>query len=379
MNAVLKKDFDIVGGGAERYAANACYGLAERGHKLIVFAETFNGTQNENLIFSKVPRKSCIAFSRTVSFHKEVQASFNQSDFDLSWALSRTFPCDIFRVAETIQAKWLELRYPYWQRFNPRHSGILSLEKSIFNPNNVPAIQTNARLTRDQIVQYYNYPTEEIRVIRNGVHRHIFYPLLPTETKVQMRTDLGLPQDRFILVFAAGNFRAKGLEHGIRAFAKLDKEILGRATYVVLGWDDPEPYRQIATSLNLSSEQIRFEGKKENMRDYYCAADLMLYPTIYEPCSNACLEALSCGLPVLTTKLNGASELVSHGENGLLVSTCDDYNRIAELVTEFYHLSSETKKEWSVTALRASQDCDWANHINELEKFFTEVVERKRG
>jgi UDP-glucose:(heptosyl)LPS alpha-1,3-glucosyltransferase len=52
-------------------------------------------------------------------------------------------------------------------------------------------------------------------------------------------------------------------------------------------------------------------------RPLYAAADVLVHPTWYDPCSTACLEALAMGLPVLTTALNGASELM--GSRGGIV------------------------------------------------------------
>jgi len=51
----------------------------------------------------------------------------------------------------------------------------------------------------------------------------------------------------------------------------------------------------------------------------YAAADVFILPTIYDPFSNACLEALACGLPVITTKSNGFSEIVTDGVHGSII------------------------------------------------------------
>jgi len=110
--AVLKKDYDQWGGGAERYAVNACSRLAGRGHELVIYSETFRADPVPGLRHQPVPRRLLDGFSRTVAFHRRVQRTLVPGDHDLTLALSRTWPCDIFRVAEAIESRWVGLRYP---------------------------------------------------------------------------------------------------------------------------------------------------------------------------------------------------------------------------------------------------------------------------
>jgi len=93
--AILKKDYDMYGGGAERYAVKACEGLAARGHDVSVLSETFNGHLFDNLRHVRVGRKIFAGFSRTTAFHREVQAALKPSEYDVSVGLSRTFPWDM--------------------------------------------------------------------------------------------------------------------------------------------------------------------------------------------------------------------------------------------------------------------------------------------
>src|SRR5207248_8248925 len=58
------------------------------------------------------------------------------------------------------------------------------------------------------------------------------------------------------------------------------------------------------------ADRVRFLGFRPDPRDAYFAADFLVHPTFYDPCSLVALEALACGLPVLTTQYNGAKELL---------------------------------------------------------------------
>ena len=71
------------------------------------------------------------------------------------------------------------------------------------------------------------------------------------------------------------------------------------------------------------------------MEEVYACSDILVHPAIYEPFSNTCLEAMACGLPVVTSRINGASEIVRPGDNGNVV---EDPANIPALATaiEFF-------------------------------------------
>jgi UDP-glucose:(heptosyl)LPS alpha-1,3-glucosyltransferase len=78
------------------------------------------------------------------------------------------------------------------------------------------------------------------------------------------------------------------------------------------------------------ADLVQFEGQRDDVERCYAGADLLVLPTRYDPFANACLEAMACGLPVLTTAANGASELIRDGVNGLVVGEMPSAERLAD-------------------------------------------------
>ena len=88
---------------------------------------------------------------------------------------------------------------------------------------------------------------------------------------------------------------------------------------LVAGRGNARPYK--TTPLCFWREKpVQFLGEVADLVPIYAAADIFILPTIYDPFSNACLEALACGLPVITTRSNGFSEIIEGGVHGSIVA-----------------------------------------------------------
>ena len=75
---------------------------------------------------------------------------------------------------------------------------------------------------------------------------------------------------------------------------------------------------------------IIFLDAQSEVEKLYAAADIFALPTIYDPFSNATLEAMASGLPVITTRNNGVAELMQDGEEGFVLEDLTDYAALAE-------------------------------------------------
>ncbi len=358
--AILKKDYSASGGGAERYARELCEGLAKRGHEVFVHSQTFNAPEQKGIFHIKVPKTHLRAFSPTVNFHKSIQKVLRRVDYDIVYALSRTFPSDFYRVTESLHCEWMKIRYPNYQRYNPRHSGILKLEKEIFSEEKTGTVICNSELTKNQVIANFAFPADKIKVLRNGVDHGEFRPA-NSEERLKIRKNLNLNDEQFVLLFAASDFRIKGFAHALKALSLLPEPLKKKTLLIVAGSGKITNYAKLAESLNIVGN-IRFVGRIERMREYYVASDILLHPALYEPFANVCLEAMACGLPVLTTKTNGASELIEEGVNGFTVPSASDEAEMADKLAKF--ASCKSPRQRSESALNSVKYLSWDLHID---------------
>lgn len=81
-------------------------------------------------------------------------------------------------------------------------------------------------------------------------------------------------------------------------------------------------FEKLAQALGISS-RVKFLGPVANVREVYGTADALILPTLYDPFPNVCVEALACGLPLLTSHGCGAAEWITEGQNGWVRDALD--------------------------------------------------------
>jgi UDP-glucose:(heptosyl)LPS alpha-1,3-glucosyltransferase len=130
------------------------------------------------------------------------------------------------------------------------------------------------------------------------------------------------------VLFSARNYDLKGLGPLLEAFAQLARERPG-LVLVACGSDRDTKFRRRAAELGVA-DRVRFLGFVDDVAGCFAGADVFAFPTFYDPCSLVVLEAMHAGLPVITTRTNGASELITSGRDGIVVSAPDDVEGLAD-------------------------------------------------
>ncbi|MCP3965227.1 MAG: glycosyltransferase family 4 protein [Lentisphaerae bacterium] len=376
--ALIRKKYLPGRGGAEKVAERFVKCFIEKGHEITILSEVFNAEETKKLHWVKVPRGK--GFSKTSSFNRHVQNCLNKNDlrsqFDIVYSMCRTCPVDIFRITEQLHIEWLPLGYSCMAKFNPRHRSILKLEKKTLSSENTGLVIANSKLIKKQLVKHYKYPENKVHVLYNGINHKLFYPAEPEE-KLEARKKLHIT-GRFVCMFAAGNFKIKGLKEAIKAISKLDPDVRMKTTLMVVGGDKPQPYIKMAEKLGVA-ENLFFTGRQKNMREYFIASDLFLYPSHYETFGNVVLEANACGVPVVTTRQIGAAEVIKENSNGFLVTAPDRINRLAEIVSAYAKLPEDEHVKFAADAVASTRDFTWKKHIDDLERIFLNYCAEKEN
>jgi UDP-glucose:(heptosyl)LPS alpha-1,3-glucosyltransferase len=294
-------------GGAESYLKRLGLGVVELGHDVCLF--TTKDWPASEWPFGRITE---INAGSPIGFADEVEKRRARVRCDVLVSFERIWRCDVFRAGDGVHQAWLNRREKFeapWRtfgrRFNRKHRDLLRLEKSLLDDRGAERVIANSQMVKIEIIDIYNYRRDKIDIVHNGVPlgRLSFDPL----ERLKSRADLGLEMNDVAALFVGSNWERKGLRYAIEAVEALANR---RLRLFVAGHGNPERYR---------SSRVSFLGETVDLRLIYAAADIFILPTIYDPFSNASLEALACGLPVITTRANGFSEVMEDRIHGSLI------------------------------------------------------------
>jgi glycosyltransferase involved in cell wall biosynthesis len=183
------------------------------------------------------------------------------------------------------------------------------------------------------------YDPEKLEVFPNGVDTETFRPAAAAE-KSAIRRSLGW-NGEVVALFAGRLEPQKNIPLLLRGWKRAAGE---KALLVLAGTGSREEDLRLMAEEGGGEGKVLFAGAVEPgaMLRLLQAADLFVLPSLCEGMSNAVLEAMACGLPVLASDIPGNSDLVRHGGNGLLFDTAGDGAFTAALEEM---LSSRSKRE----------------------------------
>ena len=351
-------------GGAERYLKRLACGLVENGHDVQLFA-TKEWPANE-WPFGEVNQLN----SRSIlGFADEVEKKRAGGSCDLLLSLERIWRCDLYRAGDGVHQAWLQRRQKFegrWRqlarKFNRKHRDILRLEQSLFGERCAGRVIANSKMVKDEIFDFYSYRPDMIDIVRSGLPLKDFQ--FSAEVRRKSRIRLDLDPDDVAVLFVGTGWERKGLRYAIEAVESCSKKL----RLLVAGGGDADRYR---------SDRIQFLGEVVDLLPIFAAADVFILPTIYDPFSNACLEAMACGLPVITTRANGFYEIMEDRIHGSIVDSADD---VSDLVSALEDWSDPTRRAAArPSILKHAARFDISRNVNETIRLLTRAANRTPG
>jgi UDP-glucose:(heptosyl)LPS alpha-1,3-glucosyltransferase len=169
---------------------------------------------------------------------------------------------------------------------------------------------------------------QDVHVIPNGVDTAQFSPSARLALRAGARLRRKIQEVDFVLLLIGNDWRVKGLETVLRAVGALrELPIL----VIAAGDDSPDFFREAAKALGIS-DRCRFEPSREDVLDFYAAADLYVSPSREDSFALPVAEAMACGLPVITSMNAGVAELIHDGIDGFVLREPDDFQALVQLV-----------------------------------------------
>jgi UDP-glucose:(heptosyl)LPS alpha-1,3-glucosyltransferase len=327
--------------------------MAAEGYEVHVYTEKWD-EENPRIHFHPIKTIPFPKSLRLLSFAMRASKNMENDHHDITLGVGNTLRADVLQPHGGVHWAW------FWRSLRAYDHSFLwvikflgrvlspkqwiqgYIEDTPYKKDHFSRIIAISDMVKKDIMRWYGIPEDKITVVYNGVSLERFHPRNSQyREEIRRGHDIG---NEFVILFVSNNFRSKGLGHLMRALANLKKEVSNPFKCLILGRDRKGPYLRLAKKLKIS-EEIIFAGSTDEPEKYYGAADLLVHPTFYDACSLVVLEALASGLPVVTTTSNGASGVISQGEESWVVENIENASELEGAIK--YFLNEEIRRRAS--------------------------------
>ncbi len=342
--ALVVEWLDAWRGGAETSSLQFIHHLMERGVEVHVFTRS-RPSPAPGLHVHNIGGASMSRIRRSITFTHRVEHLLRSNSYDIVHAITPCRYADIYQprggtVAESIERNLALLNFRasrrvkrYTNCFNLKQRHTLALERSLLGNANGPLIVAISDYVVRQLKKHYGVQAERIRKIYNGVDPKPMALEEQARHQAAIREEFHIADSHCLVLLIAHNFRLKGVQHWMEALALLVRRGITDVRSLVIGKGDSERWHHLAARLGIT-EHLAFTGPSERVRAFHHAADVLVHPTYYDPCSRVVLEAMVAGLPCITTRWDGASEMIEDGKNGYVLNDPRDVAVLADRVED---------------------------------------------
>lgn len=345
--AVVIERLETWRGGAETSTVQFAGHLARLGCEVHMIT-TSQQPSTPELRIVPIRANGALRGARTLVFARRAARYVREHSFDIVHGITPCVAADVYQprggtVPETLERN-LAMRprggvrglKRVSQQISLKYQVVAGLERRLLKRQPSPWVIAISDYVTRQLGQHYGLDGSRVRRIFNGVDPDV----TPAAERVAQRADLrlqfGLADDDLVLLCVAHNFKLKGVAKLIEALAlrrqgRAKGSRADRTFAVIVGHDNPRSFARLAQRLGVA-DRVLFAGSTQRMPAFLHGADVLVHPTYYDPCSRVVLEAMAAGLPAVTTRYNGAAELITEGREGYVIDSPEDVAALADRI-----------------------------------------------
>ena len=340
--AVVSESVSSVRGGAETSTSQFLQHLLDQGVNVDLYTRT-KPESRERLTVHTIETGGSLRALRTLRFSSKVDQLLGSRQYDVVHAITPCLAADVYQprggtVPETVERN-LAIRQSSASRalkrianhFNFKQRAMLQLERQLVCRKRPPIVVAISEYVRRQLTHHYGLNGDSIRLIFNGVDHQPCSAEQRRLDRAAVRELYGVAEDQVLALVVAHNFKLKGVAQWLAALRLLRRRHGHKFRTVIIGKAWARPYVRLAHSLGVS-DLVMFVGPTQRTREFFHAADVLVHPTYYDPCSRVVLEAMLCGVPPVTTRFNGAVEVITEGVTGKIIASPEDIENLARAV-----------------------------------------------
>ncbi|MHB1948773.1 MAG: glycosyltransferase family 4 protein [Gammaproteobacteria bacterium] len=342
-------------GGLQRDFIRIAQECLRRGHAVHVYTMAWEGANELGLPVTLIPAKGLQNHTRAQNFITEVHKQCANKPYDLLVGFNKMPGLDVYYAADTCFQAKARNQHGSWYRLTPRYRHLVKCEEAVFSNQSKTEILLISQLQQAEFVQYYQTNPARFHLLPPGIAKDRIAPDNAAEIRKNLRQELALKEDEFLLLMVGSGFKTKGLDRILLGFAHLPSELKKRSRLYIIGKDQTKSFEHQAKKLGIN-DKVSFLGGRDDVPRFLLGADLLLHPAYNENTGTVLLEALASGLPVLTTDVCGYAHFIQEAHAGQVLPSPFQQTQFNQTLRDM--LLSPIHAIWQKNALAFAKQAD---------------------
>lgn len=373
-------------GGAETYTVDLARALVDRGYDVSMLSATFAEALDARIVQIPLSYTGATRLARYVSFLDSLDAHLAEIPYDIVHAMLPVRRCDLYHphagvAVEAVEAGHLKHASLLKQsatrlanRLNRKRQRFAEVERTLLSlaaGHKPPVVLCLSDYIQNAVRKHHPLPADRFATLMNAVDLTRFDPAAMQDGRRTTRECLNIQPDKVVALIVAQDFARKGVREAVEACHRLNDP---RLVLLVVGRDDFAPYAKLIAN-SPHRQNFIATGAARDVRPYYAAADFFVLPTRHDPCSLVVLEALAMGLPVISTRFNGACEVMTQAKHGFVLDDPSDVIALAGNMQKL--LDDGTRQAMQQACLELRPSLSYERHLDKLCGVYERVMQRR--
>ncbi|WMY94807.1 MAG: glycosyltransferase family 4 protein [Arsenophonus sp.] len=295
---------------------NACH---KRGHEIRVYTMQWDDIIPNYIHVIIVPVKAKTNHGRNEFFYHEVKKHLIKYPVNITIGFNKMPDLDIYYAADMCYAEKVEKEKNFFYKLTTRYKHYITYEKAVFHSNS--RTKKLLMLTQQQIndfKKHYKTSNKRFYMLPPGININNKYNYKILNAKEKFRKKNSIKEEDFLLLQVGSDFKRKGVDRTLQAISNLPNTLKNKTVLMVVGQDNPKLYKLLAKKLKIEKQVSFFYGRTD-INELMLAADMLIHPAYQEAAGIVLIEAITAGLPVITTANCGYSEYIKQAHCGIVI------------------------------------------------------------
>lgn len=313
-------------GGVQRDMLRIAQDCIALGHEVTVFTGQWQGKKPDNLKVVICESKGWLNHQKHESLIQNFQQQINKTCVDLIIGFNRMAGLDVYFAADSCFVAKADDERPWWYRYTPRFKWFQRVENAIFNATGHCHILTLTKAEQSLFQRWYHTPDSRFHLIPPFLSQQRFGDPAKSDMnkhkalRLDIRTSFGFEADDQLLLLVGSGFKTKGADRAVLALYSLPDGLRQQVKLLIIGQDSANYLNKLIAELGLD-RQVKVLAGRDDIPQLMLASDVMIHPARRELAGHVLLEAMACGLPVITTDKCGYASHIKSAQAGIVLKS----------------------------------------------------------